>query len=71
MGRETCNKETNKIRHYARVPLSVDGEQKRVLKSTGEAVTFMLLIMMSILFSVNANRNVKRMLMNFIIAVKN
>lgn len=71
MERGTCNKETNKTHHCGKVPLSVDGEKKILLKPTGEAVTFMLLIMMPILFFVNANQNVKGMLMNFIIAVKN
>lgn len=72
MGRETFKLQRNKQNlSLWKSSVSVDGELKRGLKSTGEAITFMLSIMMRTLLSINANWNVKGVLMNFIIAVKN
>lgn len=72
MGRETFKLQRNKQNSSLwKSSVSVDGELKRGLKSTGEAITFMLSIMMRTLLSINANWNVKGVLMNFIIAVKN
>lgn len=48
----------------------MDDEPQRILKSTGEAGILTLLVLLT-LFSISASKNVKGVLMNFMIAVKN